>query len=383
MEIHLLSKDGLILYSSHPHQGILTEVMKLSVYQNFLQSTDQSTSFIALSDEGHDSLFVAVKQQGFSQYTGDGWILDADIPTSVLYAERDLATIVFMIFVGVVLSIAILASIIVAKYISTPIKRLEKEMQKVAKSDFDIILPKGGADEINSMSDSFQKMVKDIKNAQNRIENQFKDLKKVEKLKEEFTTMVSHELRTPLTPIKLLIQVLAEGSAYGKLNTKQLDAIKKIESNASMLEGLISDIMDAQKLDMKKLVFNLKKFNISKFMEKLEVDLSPLMKDKKIEFEIKKSDLIEIVSDENRLHQIIGNLVRNSVDFVPEKNGKIELGSQIFDGKVKFYVKDNGIGIPKNKISNLFQKFYQVDTTHSRSHGGCMAVVSSCREMLG
>jgi signal transduction histidine kinase len=77
-----------------------------------------------------------------------------------------------------------------------------------------------------------------------------------------------------------------------------------------------------------------------------------------------------IKSDRNRIEQVLNNLILNAVDFVPYEKGEIEYGAQSKDDEVLFYVKDNGIGIPAEKQKNLFNKFYQIDTSLTRKHGG-------------
>ena len=94
------------------------------------------------------------------------------------------------------------------------------------------------------------------------------------------------------------------------------------------------------------------------------------MKDKSIKFINSTTNDSVIYSDEYRLTQVFGNLIKNSVDFVPEKSGKIEVGMRPDTYSVIFYTKDNGKGIPKDKQSNLFKKFYQIDTSLKRKHGG-------------
>jgi signal transduction histidine kinase len=189
-------------------------------------------------------------------------------------------------------------------------------------------------------------------------------------MKDEFSTMVSHELKTPLTPIKFNTEMLLEPGILGPLNQEQTSIIKDIEENAIRLESLISDILYAQKLDMKKMVFNLTKFNSGNLFDRVSKNLLPSIQEKGIELEIENSYDGEIVSDENRIQQVMENLIRNSIDFVPEEGGKISIKTQISDDFVIFCIQDNGIGIPKDKQKNLFQKFYQVDTSHTRKHGG-------------
>ena len=201
------------------------------------------------------------------------------------------------------------------------------------------------------------------------IQSQYQQLKKIDTQKEEFTSMVSHELKTPITPIKFNTEMLLEPGVLGDLNKDQIDSIKEIEINAIRLENLITDILYAQKLDLNKMVFNRRKFNCKNLLEQVSKNLSPLLKDKNAELEIVES-CGDMYSDDDRIQQILENLIKNSIDFVPEKEGKISIGSKIQEEIATFYVKDNGIGIPKDKQSNLFKKFYQVDTSHTRKHGG-------------
>jgi len=208
------------------------------------------------------------------------------------------------------------------------------------------------------------------KTTEENLANALKDLKEADIQKEEFSTMVSHELKTPLTPIKFNTEMLLESGVLGTLNADQSHSVKEIELNASRLEELISDMLYAQKLDMNKMPFNLKKFNIGDCIEQVAKNLYPLIQEKGIELKIKGGFTGDIFSDENRIQQVLENLIKNAIDFVPEEDGKISIKTQILDDFVNFSVQDNGIGIPKEKETHLFQKFYQVDTSHTRKHGG-------------
>jgi signal transduction histidine kinase len=94
--------------------------------------------------------------------------------------------------------------------------------------------------------------------------------------------------------------------------------------------------------------------------------------------------------DEIRLAQILRNFINNSIDFVPARNGKIQLKIENDSEFVTFSIIDNGIGIPKDKQQNLFQKFYQIDTSSTRKHGGsglglsiCKGIIESFKETVG
>lgn len=105
-------------------------------------------------------------------------------------------------------------------------------------------------------------------------------------------------------------------------------------------------------------------------MEQCMIDVEPYIRDKQVKLETDIAAQGTIMCDKKRIDQVIANLVKNSVDFVPEKDGRIVLRVQEDSSDVVFSVEDNGIGIPAEKADRLFEKFYQVDTTAKRKFGG-------------
>ncbi|MDH3617192.1 MAG: ATP-binding protein [Nitrosopumilus sp.] len=203
-----------------------------------------------------------------------------------------------------------------------------------------------------------------------KLSEALKNVQESELQKEEFSSMMTHELNTPLVPIKGYCEMLKDRETFGPLNDDQVDFISKIESNATLLERLISDLLDVQKLDMKKMSFLITEFNLDEFMDELSENNKHLMKNKNIDFTVKNPKNLILNTDKQRLRQVLDNLIRNSVDFVPSKNGKILVEAKIKEKNIIFSVHDNGPGIPKEKQSSIFKKFYQIDTSATRKHGG-------------
>ena len=203
-----------------------------------------------------------------------------------------------------------------------------------------------------------------------KLSEALKEVKESELKKEEFSSMMTHELNTPLVPIKGYCEMLKDKDTFGSLNDDQIDFINKIESNATLLERLISDLLDVQKLDMQKMSFLITKFSLDEFMDELKENNMHLMKTKNIKFEVVHPEGLILETDKQRLRQVLDNLIRNSVDFVPSREGKITVEAKIKETNIIFSVQDNGPGIPKEKQSSIFKKFYQIDTSHTRKHGG-------------
>ncbi|HEU5488809.1 MAG TPA: HAMP domain-containing sensor histidine kinase, partial [Candidatus Nitrosotalea sp.] len=210
-------------------------------------------------------------------------------------------------------------------------------------------------------------------------------LRERDNAKAELSAMVSHELKTPLVTISGYAEMLKDEGVLGTLNQEQIHAVDTISSQTVKLERLISDIMDAQKMDLKRMKFNKREFAVDELMEEQIQIHSKLMDDKNIQFTNTTKEKLKIKSDPDRLNQVFANLIKNAVDFVPE-NGKIEINATRKNGDVLFYVKDNGKGIPKEKQDGLFKKFYQIDTSMKRSHGGTglgLVICKGITEALG
>jgi signal transduction histidine kinase len=207
-------------------------------------------------------------------------------------------------------------------------------------------------------------------------------LREIDKTKRELFAMVSHELKTPLVTISGYSEMLKENGILGTLNKEQTDAVDTINSQVLKLERLISDVLDAQKMDLRRMKFNKKEFEVDKFMDEQIHTHSKIMDDKKTHFINSTVEKIRLVSDPDRLSQVFANLIKNAVDFVPVNDGCIEINAQRKNGQVIFYVKDNGSGIPKEKQENLFKKFYQVDTSLKRSHGGTGLGLVICKGIV-
>jgi len=214
----------------------------------------------------------------------------------------------------------------------------------------------------------------------NIVTNLIEEAKKADQLKSEFTSMISHELKTPLTPIISWCSIL-EQDAYGVLNPKQRQSIEKIHHNADKLVTMVGDLLDARKLDLGKMAFTFSDLSSCKIIQSVYNEYESIMNEKNIDFILSCNDDSVVSGDQNRIEQVLKNFIINAIDFVPE-NGKIEIATKRNDPYVTFYVKDNGIGISKDNQKNLFQKFYQVNASTTREHGGSGLGLSICKGIV-
>ena len=156
----------------------------------------------------------------------------------------------------------------------------------------------------------------------NSMINRLNDL---EEKKETFLSMVTHELKTPASTIIGFSKVLLSPKMMGELKPEQIKIVETVKRNASRLESLIGDLLDSRKIDLKKMKFSYGDVDISKLIEFLKVNTKNIMQEKQIQFVNGTKETVFATTDGARLEQVFTNLIRNSVDFVPQE-GKIEVG---------------------------------------------------------
>lgn len=190
----------------------------------------------------------------------------------------------------------------------------------------------------------------------------------IDKMKDEFLVNTSHELQTPLNGLINISETLSEGK-YGKVNEKQKEELQVIQSVSRRLSLLIKDIIDLEKIKRDEIEINLKVVDIKSASEIVVEVLSHLTQSKNIEILMDLPEkLPPVFADENRLLQILYNLIGNGIKFT--ENGTVKLAAKE-DGKfVKVSIIDTGIGISKEKQQRLFHAFTQAETVISQQYGG-------------
>ena len=213
------------------------------------------------------------------------------------------------------------------------------------------------------------------------IREQYEELRKIEKSKEEFVAMMTHELKTPLVPILGYVDVLLTGT-FGNLTEQQKSRLSIVRSNAKYLTDLISDLLDVQKIELGQLKLNLEHNNLSELVSQAVESMKPDIEQRDITISTQIQPDLYCTCDKLRITQVINNLVRNALDFCPKENGKMFVKAYTDGANFKIIIKDNGIGVQKNKLEKIFVKFYQVDTSTTREHGGSGLGLAVCKGII-
>ncbi|MDQ1245622.1 MAG: Histidine kinase [Campylobacterota bacterium] len=196
--------------------------------------------------------------------------------------------------------------------------------------------------------------------------------------KSAFISNMSHELRTPLNAIIGFAQFMIE---YEELSDDQKDTIKNIESSAQYLLGIINEILDIAKIEAGKMEAHIEDVNILDIVQSSYNMLSPLAKDKNIEFDFIFDNFEDkkYQTDPQMLKQIVLNLISNAIKFTPKGNILLKLYND--DKNIYISVKDSGIGISKDDIKHLFNDFTQLENVMQKSHKGTGLGLSLSKKM--
>lgn len=202
----------------------------------------------------------------------------------------------------------------------------------------------------------------------------------IDKMKDEFLVTTSHELQTPLNGIINISETLAEGK-YGNVNEKQKEELQVILSVSRRLSSLIRDIIDIEKIKRNEIQLNLTAIDINSISTVVVEVFRHLIQSENIKIVMNiPGELSPVFADENRLKQILFNLIGNGVKFT--ERGTITLSAEEMEAYVKISVEDTGIGISKENQENLFQAFTQAEDEISSQYGGSGLGLYISRQLL-
>ena len=202
----------------------------------------------------------------------------------------------------------------------------------------------------------------------NELKEQQKQLIESDKYKNNFLANMSHELKTPLNSIIVISSIMGKNKNQ-KLDEEQVKNMKIINSCGNDLLILINDILDISKIEAGEIAINLSKINIFELVDNLISEMLPLANEKGLELNF--DSLLEglsFLSDAHRIKQIIKNLMSNAIKFT--EKGKVDIILEENANDITIKVIDEGIGIAKEKLAYVFERFKQADGSTTRKYGG-------------
>lgn len=208
------------------------------------------------------------------------------------------------------------------------------------------------------------------------------ELEELYKVKSDFTSMVSHELRTPLTSIKEGISIVLDGTA-GRVNDEQKDFLEIARRNVDRLHRLINDVLDFSKLESQKMTFNMKQGDLSKLLKDVVSSYKPVCESKGLSLNIVLGKALPEVSfDEDRISQVINNIINNAIKFTVSGGITVEASFDKRMSSLLVCISDTGPGIKPESIDHLFEKFVQLGGPSDRKTGGTGLGLAISREII-
>ncbi|MDM8533117.1 response regulator [Clostridiaceae bacterium HSG29] len=215
--------------------------------------------------------------------------------------------------------------------------------------------------------------------AQKEIEGKANDLELSNKYKSEFLANMSHELRTPLNSILILSELL-ENNPRKTLGEKDIEFAKTINTSGKDLLNLINDILDLSKVEAGKEELEIAEMNIEELISEMLALFNPVAMKSNVKFITETDDKlpIHIMTDKQKIKQIIKNLLSNAFKFT--KDGTVTLKLSLEESKLLIQIIDTGVGIEKDKVNSIFDAFKQEDGSISRKFGGTGLGLSISKE---
>lgn len=296
----------------------------------------------------------------------DQWngMVDSQLHDKVLIVQLFIIADI-VIFVTVILSI---------RKSLAPLATLIKAISRIKEGVYGDKIAYSSKDEIGELAETFNSM-------SSTIQKKEEEAKKIEIAKDEFLAMVTHELKTPLVPIQGYSDILL-GEHLGPLNATQKERLKIIRSSATTLLQLISDLLDAQKLELGQLRIKKERNNLKESVEKTILGMQPQATTDEISLTYAPKKDLYAYYDDDRIKQVLTNLIKNSLKATSPKTGTVEIQLEEKENEVVISVKDNGKGIQPDANDKIFKKFYQADTTSTREKGGSGLGLSICKGIV-
>lgn len=280
---------------------------------------------------------------------------------------------------AVALVIGLLTCWVVIRSVKKPLDRLVEGTNALAAGRFEPVAVVSD-DELGALTRSFNEMSQSLKDRTTALEEQRRIAVQANELKTEFLANTSHELRTPLNTVMGYTQIILDGLARSR--DEERAYLKTIQQSSRHLLSLINDVLDIARIEAGQMKLDLGPVLVKEVFQQLgdHMRLPAQEKGLKLNITLTEPDL-RVRAHPGRLAQILLNLVGNAIKFTD--SGSIEISaSRVTGGRVRFEVRDTGIGIPIEKQSLLFQKFVQADGSVTRHYGGSGLGLALSRTLL-
>jgi two-component system phosphate regulon sensor histidine kinase PhoR len=267
----------------------------------------------------------------------------------------------YYLIIAFIVLVIIVAWFLLKNWLTDPIRELTQAADDISKGDLSrrININTGGI-EIDELAANMNQMAM-------KLDEDFRRIKRMEKVRSEFLGNVTHELKTPISSISGYIETLLEGAI--KDENVNLGFLERSLENVQRLEDLVTDLVEISRIETGELRMNFEYFNIHDLLNDLFKDAHQRNSNKNLKIQLEVPDKkLFIYGDKSRLDQVIANLLSNAMRYTDQ--GQIRIKVMRRDNELIFSIRDTGIGISRKALSRIFERFYRTDKARDRRKGG-------------
>lgn len=357
LRITIIDNEGVVLGDSERDPAQMENHKdRLEVAHAIREGFGQSTRFSKTLK--YDMKYVAVRVTDSNEILGvvrfSQPLSEAQLEIQVIYRAVVLGGMVAIV-------IAMIVAYFISKSITYPIAQMKETAQRIAKGDFSKKVEIKSKDELGELAKSLNIMADEL---QQKIQN----LKHMDRIRTDFVANVSHELRTPLTSIKGYVETLVDGGIDDRESTLRFISI--IKKHVDRLENIISDLLRLSELELRKDSIEKTEFNLNTLLNEVALSFGHALASKQQNLNVQTQGCdFQIKADSDKIEQVFVNLIDNAIKYT-KRGGQINVSLCAQGAEITATVQDNGIGIPKEHLSRVFERFYRIDKARSRKLGG-------------
>ncbi|MBI5950843.1 MAG: HAMP domain-containing protein [Chloroflexi bacterium] len=247
--------------------------------------------------------------------------------------------------------VALAVSYVFSRSILAPVQVMKNASLRIAEGHYDERVEMRGEDELHQLAGSFNKMAE--------------QLEQVETMRRRLIGDVAHELRTPLTAIKGSAEALMDGVLPASAET-----YSQIHAEAERLSRLVEDLQELSRVESRAVQLNIHSADSTSLIQTVTKRLQHQFDEKRVTLTLSlPHDPILVLADEDRIIQVLTNLIGNALQYTPS-NGTVTVSIERNKNEARISIRDTGYGIPAEHLKHIFDRFYRVDKSRSRAHGG-------------
>lgn len=372
----LLEKYSYIIVKKG--EEILLDGSGKNVYEDF----PESLGYYSYTEDSEEGVFLygdykyLIKHIKFTY--DDGEMGDVYIATEIgmlipqlkrMLGEMIITVVVIVVITGILLGVWMQKSVI------WPLKKLGDAIRKIGDGELDFELNKETDDEIGVLYDEFEDMRLRLRDtAQARIQDDVEN--------KELISNISHDLKTPLTSIKGYVEGIMDGIA--DTPEKMNKYIKTIYNKTNDMDKLIGELTMYSRIDTNRIPYDFKKVNVDEYFSDCAEEISTELEAGNISLSYKNNidkDTI-IIADPEQLKRVINNIVSNSVKYIGNKEGRLNITINDEHDYIHVEIEDNGKGIEQKNLSRIFDRFYRTDSSRNSKQGGSGIGLAISRKII-